>query len=167
MKVFWEIFKNSIKLPKRKAAFALNRIGMDMVILYMFLLLALASIPDLINQFQSNTGEAGIQIQPFFELIFFFIFYYLIMITAMMACISLIAYIGTLVARAVKRKLRYAILWKMAACVATIPILVFIIISFFYTAGSLYLVIALVFHLIIFIQTIFLYPKRRHIGRNK
>src|SRR5699024_12863353 len=88
-------FIHSIKLPKRNAAFALNRIGMDKVIFYIFLLLVIASIPGLIEQIQTNANAQSLQIQSFFFFIFFFIFYYLIMTSALLLCISLITYFSS------------------------------------------------------------------------
>src|SRR5699024_3313108 len=167
MKTLGNIFLHSIKLPKRNAAFALNRIGMDKVIFYIFLLLGIASFPGLIEQIQTNANAQSLQIQSFFFLIFFFIFYYLIMTVAVLLGISLIAYLGSWIAALTKRKLRYSILWKMAACITTIPILVFTVMSFFIEVSIIFLSIAITFHIIVFIQTIFLYPKRRHLSKKQ
>jgi len=167
MKTLGDIFLHSIKLPKRNAAFALNRIGMDKVIFYIFSLLGIASIPGLIEQIQTNANAQSLQIQNFFFLIFFFIFYYLILTAAVLLGISLIAYLGSWIADVTKRKLRYSILWKMAACITTIPILIFTVMSFFIDVSIIFLSVAITFHIIVFIQTIFLYPKRRHLGKKQ
>lgn|SRR5699024_1053206 len=160
MQDLWKIFKNSLQLPKRQAAFSLNRIGMDKVILFLFILIAFASLPELIIQLGANKASSSLHMQAFFYLIFFFMFYYLIFISVIFAIISLVAYIATWIAYGASRKLRYSILWKTAACASTIPLLVFTISSFFYTITLFFFFILLVFHFIIFIQTIFLYPKR-------
>ena len=163
MGVLWDIFINSIRLPMKKAAFALNRIGMDMIIIYMFILLALFSLPGFIEQFLEGTAAAELHVKFFFHLIFFFIFYYLIIVFILLAVVSIIAYFGVWFARVVKRKLRYAILWKMTACIMTIPILLYTAIAFFYSLSYYFLLYALIFHLIIFSKTILLYPRRRHL----
>lgn len=163
MGVLWDIFINSIKLPKKKAAFALNRIGMDMILIYMFILLALFSIPGFIDQFVDGTAAAELHIKFFFHLIFFFIFYYLIIVFIVLAAVSVIAYIGSWFAHLVKRKLRYAILWKMTACIMTIPILLYTVIALFHTISYYFLLYALVFHLIILSKTVLLYPRRKHL----
>src|SRR5699024_12429530 len=116
MKTIGVIFLHSIKLPKRNAAFALNRIGMYKVIFYIFLLLGIASIPGLIEQIQTNANAQSLQIQNFFFLIFFFIFYYLILTAAVLLGISLIAYLGSCIAALTRRILSYSFLWNMAAC---------------------------------------------------
>lgn len=160
MQDMWNIFKNSLQLPKRQAAFSLNRIGMDKVIIFLFILIAIASIPELIIQLKSNQASSSLHMQSFFYVIFFFIFYYLIFISVIFAIISFVAYVATWIAYGASRKLRYSILWKTAACTSTIPLLLFTISSFFYTVTLFFFFILLLFHFIIFIQTIFLYPKR-------
>src|SRR5699024_10995094 len=147
MKTLGDIFIHSIKLPKRNAAFALNRIGMDKVIFYIFLLWVIASIPGLIEQIQTNANAQSLQIQ------IFFFFYYLIMTAALLLGISLIAYLGSWIAALTKRKLRYSILWKMAACITTIPIIIFTVMSFFIDVSIIFLSISITFHIIVFIQT--------------
>src|SRR5699024_6084634 len=133
----------SIKLPKRNAPFALNRIGMDKEIFYIFLLLVIASIPGLIEQIQTNANAHSLQIQSFFFLILFFIFYYLIMTAALLLGISLIAYPGRWISALTKRKLRYSILWKMAACITTIPTIIFTVMSFFIDVSIIFLTLSI------------------------
>src|SRR5699024_6882541 len=123
MKTFGSIFRYSIKLPQRQAAFQLNRIGMDKIIVYLFFLLALASIPGFMEQMNTNIESSALYMQTFFLLIFFFMFYYLILVFSVFALISTLAYIGSWIAHGTNRKLRYSILWKMAACVFTIPLI--------------------------------------------
>lgn len=166
MQDMWNIFKNSIQLPKRQAAFSLNRIGMDKVIIFLFILIALASFPELIAQLKSNQTSSSLHMQSFFYFIFFFMFYYLIFISVIFAMISFIAYIATWIAYGASRKLRYSILWKMAACASTVPLLVFTISSFFYTVTLFFFFILLLFNITVLIQTIFLYPKR-NVNRSK
>ncbi len=114
MRELWKIFKHSTALPKRQAAFQLNRIGMDKIIFYLFALLAIASIPELIDQISQNEVSSALYMKTFFFLIFFFIFYYLTLVVIMLTALSGIAYIGSLIATRTKRKVRYSILWKMA-----------------------------------------------------
>src|SRR5699024_2478647 len=98
MKTLGNIFLHSIKLPKRNAAFALNRIGMDKVIFYIFLLLGIASFPGLIEQIQTNANAQSLQIQSFFFLIFLFIFFFLFLSLSLFLFISFIAYLVNLFA---------------------------------------------------------------------
>lgn len=165
MQIYLDIFKNSLKLPQRKAAFSLNRIGMDKIIVYLSFMIAILSIPGLIEQINANDKSSVTYVQTFFLLIFFFMFYYLITLLGLFIVLSLIAYIGSWIAKWTNRKLRYSILWKMAACITTIPIIVFTIIAFFHPLSILFLLYALLFHFIVFLRTIFIYPKRRKRGK--
>src|SRR5699024_9514786 len=102
----------------------------------------------------------------FFLRYFLFIFYYLIFISVVFAILSFIAYLATWIAHMSSRKLRYSILWKSTACASTIPLLIFIISSFFYTITLSFFFVLVLFQLIVLIQTIFLYPKR-NVKRSK
>ena len=159
MNVFWNVFKHSIKLPQRQAVFALNRIGMDIAVLYLFFLLAIASLPALFDQLLIN--ETTFHIQSFFLLIYIFIFYYLPLVFIVFGGLSIIAYIGTRVARLSSRKLRFSILWKMSAFITTIPLLLFSIISFFYPLTFIFLTLAILFIGIVLTKIILMYPKRK------
>src|SRR5690625_5192509 len=159
MKVFWNTCIQSLKLPRREAVFALNRIGMDIVVVYMFLLLAIASIPGLIEQISSNRADS--QLHTFFLLIFFFIFYYLIIVVIVFSLLSLIAYIGTIIAKVTGRKLQFGLMWKMTAFATTIPLLAFTILSFFIPLTTLFILISSGFILYLLIRIILIYPKRK------
>ncbi len=160
MKVYLDALIHSLTLPKRQSAFALNRIGMDITVIYLFILIGLASLPELFNQvFLNETSAAHLQI--FFLIIYFFIFYYLILVVLVFINLSLIAYIGTLIARLGKRKLRYSIMWKMSAFATTLPLLLFSIVSFFYPLSPLFLLVSALYIFFILIKVIFIYPKRK------
>lgn len=160
MKKIWNSLLHSIKLPQKKSVFFLNRIGMDMTVIYLFILLAFASVPALLEQISMNK-QTDIQLHPFFLSIYFFIFYYLILTIIVFSIISLIAYVWTLVARLLQRKLRFAILWKMTAYSTTIPFLLFTFISFFYPVSHYFLLFSVFYIAIILLKIIFIYPKRK------
>ena len=103
--IFLQAFLHSIKLPSKKAMFQLNRIGMDITVLYMFILLMVVSIPSLIERLTATSGP-GTDLNLFFLVIYFFIFYYLPMTLIVFLVLSLIAYIGVGIAKLMKRKLR-------------------------------------------------------------
>src|SRR5699024_3898199 len=98
----------------------------------------------------------------FFFSIFFFIFHYLPVVIIVFVALSILAWIASFMTKMAKRKLRFSILWKMAASATTIPLLIFTLFSFFYHLDMLYLIISIVFILLIVIRVIFLYPRRRH-----
>lgn len=160
MKDFWNAFIHSLRLPKKQSVFTLNRIGMDITVIYLFFLLAIASLPALYEQIIVNETSTT-HIHPFFFLIYFFIFYYLVLVLIVFSLLSIIAYIGTLITRSLKRKLRFSIIWKMTAFAITTPLLLFTVISFFYPLSSLFLFLATIYTFFILIKIILIYPKRK------
>lgn len=162
MKVFWSVFVHSVKLPQKRAVFTLNRVGMDITVFYLFLLLAIASIPALVDQKAINDASV-LQVHPFFYLIYFFIFYYLILVLVVFGLLSLFAYIGTFITRVLHRKLHYSILWKMFAFASTIPLLLFTCVSFFYPLSYLFLSLATLYIFTILMKIILIYPRRKSI----
>ena len=44
-----EALKHSVKLPNKKASFALNRIGMDTAVIYLFIIIALTFFLSTVN----------------------------------------------------------------------------------------------------------------------
>lgn len=156
MKSLWNMFIHSLKLPQKNAVFALNRIGMDTTVFYMFILLAIASVPSYIEQLNENE-----ELSIFLFTIFFFIFHYLMIVIFAFALLSLLAYISLLFTKIVQRKLRFSILWKMVASATTIPFLLFTIISFFYSFSDMYLFLTIIYVLFIIVNIIFIYPKRQ------
>lgn len=158
MKSFWTLFINSLQLPKKQAVFALNQIGMDFVVFYLFILIALSSIPSYVQQFIENED-----LSIFIFTIFFFIFHYLVVLIIIFALLSIIAAILTLITKAAKRKLHYSILWKMSASATTIPLILFTFLDFFYEVESMFLILSILFILFIVTKIIFIYPRRRDV----
>lgn len=160
MKVYWNAFKHSLRLPQKQSVFALNRIGMDIAVIYLFMLLGLASLPALYEQILMNESS-DVPIHIFFFLIYFFIFYYLILAIIVFTALSAIAYIAKLVAGGLERKLHYAILWKMAAFSMTLPIILFTAISFVYSLSEWFLFFSIIYIFFILVKIILIYPKRK------
>ncbi|MFC3041062.1 DUF1189 family protein [Virgibacillus xinjiangensis] len=158
--VFLQAFINSIKLPNKKAIFQLNRIGMDITVVYMFLFLFLASLPSLVDQITS-TGGLGDEMNLVLKFIYFFIFYYLPLVIIFFMLLSVMAYLGTLIAKMLGRKLRFSILWKMSAYTTTLPLLLYTALAFFVPIHDLYLVLAALFTIGLLGRVITVYPKRR------
>lgn len=153
-------FKESLKLPNKQALFKLNRLGMDIVVIYMFILIFVISLPSLIEQLISP-GSLGSYLNMFFLIIYFFFFYYLPMTLFIFILISAIAYIGKGLAMVMKRKLHYSILWKMCAFSTTTPLLLFTVTSIFFPLNNLVLGIILLYIMLLLIRMIAIYPKRK------
>ncbi|MFD1337452.1 DUF1189 family protein [Oceanobacillus iheyensis] len=158
--IFLEILKHSIKLPQKQAMFQLNRIGMDMIILYLIIMLAIVSIPEWINRLNQPTG-VGAEMHIIFQFIYFFMFYYLIMTVFVFIAISIIAYVGKGITHLMNRKLTYGLLWKMSACTVTIPFLLFTMISTIWQVNDSFLFYTFLFSLGLLFIMIQHYPKRR------
>src|SRR5690625_355730 len=152
--IFWYTFLESIKLPNKKAMFKLNRTGMDIAVVYMFILLLLVSIPSLIERI---TGVMSMDIELFFLIIYFFIFYYLPLTIIVFILLSIIAYAAVGLAKLMKRKLRFSILWKMAAYTSTTPFLVYTMIALFFPISDKLLWLSLLYTLIVLIKIIYVF----------
>ena len=158
--VFLTSFIESIQLPKKKSIFKLNRIGMDTVVIYMFILLAIVSLPNLINQLRVGS-ELSEKIGSFFYLIYFFIFHYLVVVVLVFIVISIIAYLATKLTQMSGRKLHYSILWKMVAFSTTLPFLLYTILAFFYNLNDNFLCLSFVYTFLLLYKIITTYPKRK------
>ncbi|HLS07767.1 hypothetical protein [Lentibacillus sp.] len=156
--IFWRTFLNSIKLPNKQAIFALNRIGMDITVIYLFILLLIVSIPAL--SVQLTTG-ASADINVFFLLIYFFIFYYLPLTIIIFLLISLFAYFGTGIAKSLKRKIRFSIIWKLVAYTTTIPFLLYTVLAFFVSINDILMGLFFLYTFLFMIKIITVFPKRK------
>lgn len=158
--VFLTSFVESIQLPKKKSIFKLNRVGMDAVVVYMFILLGIVSLPNLINQLRVGS-ELSADIGPFFYLIYFFIFHYLVVVVLVFIVISIIAYIATKFTKISGRKLHYSILWKMVAFSTTLPFILYTILAFFYDLNDNFLWLSFIYTFFLLYKIITIYPKRK------
>lgn len=158
--ILLQAFLNSVKLPNKQAIFKLNRIGMDITVLYMSILVLLVSIPSLVDRLTATAG-ASADMQLILLLVYFVIFYYLPLITMVLLLLSLVAYIGTGISRLMKRKIKFPILWKMSAYTTTIPFLLYTIIALIFTVDVMYLWLFLISSLFFIIKIITVYPKRK------
>ncbi|GEN89732.1 hypothetical protein MKY30_05955 [Oceanobacillus sp. FSL W8-0428] len=162
---FTKILKESLLLPQKKAMFQINRIGMDSIMIYLFILFIVASLPELLSRLTDWTGSGG-EMNIIFQLIYFFMFYYLILSVLLLGVISFIAYLGRGVVYLANRKLYYGTLWKLTACSITIPILVFTFISFIWPIPDWFLFIFFIYPFLLLIRMVFLYPQKRIRKRN-
>lgn len=159
--IFWHTFLQSIKLPNSNAMRNLNKIGMDVTVFYMFILILLASLPSFIQQLLNPDG-LYMNINMFFFIIYFFIFFYLPLVIIVFTVISALAYICVGITTLLQRKLRFSILWKLLAYTTTIPFLLYTVIAFFHDLGIIYLFGSLAYSLSLTITMILSFPKRRN-----
>ncbi|MFD2761326.1 hypothetical protein ACFSUO_10120 [Lentibacillus juripiscarius] len=158
--VFWRMFVDSLKLPAKQAMFRLNRIGMDFTVLYMFILMVVVSVPSFTNRLQDVDGP-GNSMNLLFFLIYFFIFYYLPLTIMVFLFISLIAYLGTGLAKFLWRKIRFSILWKLTVYTTTIPFILYMAAGLIFPLGDLWLSVFMIYSLVLILKIITVYPKRK------
>lgn len=158
--VFLQAFLESIQLPRKKAVFRLNRIGMDITVVYMFMMLIIVSIPSFIDRLQATDGFSS-DLPFVFLVIYFFIFYYLPLTIIIFLILSAVAYIGTKVAHFARRKLRFSLLWKMSAYTTTIPFLVYAILALLFRIDDTFLWLFLLYTVTLLLKIITIYPKKR------
>ncbi|CEI80321.1 hypothetical protein J18TS1_32700 [Oceanobacillus oncorhynchi subsp. incaldanensis] len=157
---FTKILKESLFLPQKKAMFQINRIGMDQIMIYLFILFMVTSLPELISRLTSWSGLGG-EMNIIFQLIYFFMFYYLILSILLLGVISFIAYLGKGIVRLANRKLYYGTLWKLTACSLTIPMLIFTLFSFIWSIPDWFLFIFFIYPVVLLVRMVFLYPQKR------
>ncbi|WP_188455423.1 DUF1189 family protein [Virgibacillus oceani] len=158
--IFLQAFSESIKLPSKQAVFKLNRIGMDSTVVYMFILLFLVSIPSLIDRAAASNGP-GADMNLFFLLVYFFIFYYLPLTIFVFVVLSAVAYVGTWISQLLHRKVRFALLWKMSAYTTTIPFIIYTVWAIVMPIDDNWLWLFLGYTFILLIKIITIYPKRK------
>ncbi|WP_382401437.1 hypothetical protein [Lentibacillus salinarum] len=156
--IFLRTFLNSIKLPNKQAMFKLNRVGMDITVVYMFILLLIVSIPSITNQL---TTGAGAQMNLLFFLIYFLIFNYLPLTMIVFLFLTLMAYIGTGITKLLRRKVRFPMLWKLTAYITTIPFLLYTALAFFFAIGDVFAALFSLYTFLFLIKLITIYPKRK------
>lgn len=157
---FVNTFLYSVQLPRKNAVFQLNRIGMDIVVIYMFLLLFIVSIPSLVDQL-TNPDSFRANMNILFFIIYFFIFYYLPLTVIVFATLSMLAYIAKGFATMMKRKLHFAILWKMSALSTTLPFLIYTLLTFIFPIDDRVLWIGILYIIILLTKIILIYPRRK------
>lgn len=157
--IFLKAFLHSIKLPNKKAVFQLNRIGMDITVVYMFIVMAIVAIPALLERLLGS-DDFGTDMAFIFQLIYFFMFYYLPLTIIVFVVLSGVAYLYSWIAKALKRKLRFALLWKMAAYTTTIPFFIYTIIALLFSIDDSMLWVCFIYSLFILFKIITVYPRK-------
>ncbi|TGB02002.1 DUF1189 family protein [Halobacillus salinus] len=119
---------NSFRLPKKEAMFRLNRKGITHTIGYLFLLLAVLFLPDMIGtiiRLESDLTEVsrGLYLAQVF------VFYPLLIIFLIIVGVSIFAGAAMVMKNVMGRKLAYQQLWKMSAYASTIPLILSVLLK--------------------------------------
>lgn len=150
---FIDSLMNSLRLPKKEAMFHLNRKGITNTIGYLFVLLLLLFLPDMITSIihlETNVTE----VSRGMYIIQFLVFYPLLIVFLILVGVSILAGGGLLMRKVLSRKLTYQQLWKLTAYASTLPLILSVLLK--------YLTVPDAFSALIFI-TIFAYYMYRMI----
>lgn len=147
---FIDSLTNSLRLPKKEAMFHLNRKGITNTIGYLFILLLLLFLPDMITSIlylETNVTEIsrGMYVAQFL------VFYPLLIIFLILVGVSILAGGALLMRKALSRKLTYQQLWKLTAYASTLPLILSVLLKYLTVPDG---VSALIF---IFIFTYYMY----------
>ncbi|MCA0984978.1 DUF1189 domain-containing protein [Halobacillus yeomjeoni] len=151
-------FWNSVRLPKKEAMFQLNRNGMTHTISYLFILLALLFMPDMIYSVLYLDSSLT-EVSRGQYLVQMFVFYPLFIIFLILIGVSVLAGVCLLMRKAMGRKLTYQQLWKMTAYASTLPLILSVLLKTLAVPDG---VSALLFFTVFFYmmyQMIAIYPK--------
>lgn len=149
-------FINSLLLPRKKAVLNINKIKIGSSVAYFFILLMIVTLPDLIRLLLTDDLNGVPRSVYMVQLLVFYPFQ---SIFSGLIGITLVAAVGVILNKLVKRKLKYALLWKMSIHAATIPLLLYAIIKNLF-ANNIYVTTILVLSVfIILLKMITVFPK--------
>ncbi|MGP4076732.1 DUF1189 family protein [Halobacillus sp. K22] len=157
---FFDSLWNSVRLPKKEAMFRLNRKGITNTIVYLFILMTVLFLPDMIGtiiRLDSNLTEVSRGLY----LVQVFVFYPMLIIFLILVGVSALAGAALLITRQLERKLTYQQLWKMTAYAATVPLILSILLKNTPVPNSLSALIFFSLFFYIMFRMIIIYPKKK------
>ncbi|MCA1012489.1 DUF1189 family protein [Halobacillus halophilus] len=157
---FLDSLWNSIRLPKKEAMFRLNRKGITSTIVYLFILMTVLFLPDMIGtiiRLDSNLTEVSRGLY----LVQVFVFYPMLIIFLILVGVSALAGAALLMTNQLDRKLTYQQLWKMTAYAATVPLVLSILLKNTPVPNGLSALIFFSLFIYIMFRMIIIYPKKK------
>ncbi|UFU01204.1 DUF1189 domain-containing protein [Radiobacillus kanasensis] len=156
---FIYILKNSLLLPRKEALFRLNRVSMRNTIVYIFFLMLLLHLPDIVGALMTIDENAEIPKEIF--ILNLIVSYPLLLILSTFLGVSILAAISLLLIIFLKRKLAYHYLWKITTYALTIPYMIYkLLLNNLELTGYLAEVISLSILYYIMYKIITIYPKK-------
>lgn len=125
---FLDSLVHSLRLPKKEAMFHLNRKGITQTIGYLFLLLTILFLPDLIGTIIHLDSHLT-EVSRGLYLVQVFVFYPMLIIFLILVGVSVLAGGALLLRKALRRKLSYQQLWKMTAYATTLPLIMSVLLE--------------------------------------
>ncbi|MGP4070804.1 DUF1189 family protein [Halobacillus sp. B29] len=157
---FFDSLWNSVRLPKKEAMFRLNRKGITSTIMYLFILMTVLFLPDMIGtiiRLDSNLTEVSRGLY----LVQVFVFYPMLIIFLILVGVSALAGAALLMTNQLDRKLTYQQLWKMTAYAATMPLVLSILLKNTPVPNGLSALIFFSLFIYIMFRMIIIYPKKK------
>jgi len=157
---FFDSLWNSVRLPKKEAMFRLNRKGITSTIMYLFILMTVLFLPDMIGtiiRLDSNLSEVSRGLY----LVQVFVFYPMLIIFLILVGVSALAGAALIMTNQLDRKLTYQQLWKMTAYAATMPLVLSILLKNTPVPNGLSALIFFALFIYIMFRMIIIYPKKK------
>lgn len=150
----------SLRLPKKEAMFHLNRKGMTHTILYLFVLLGVLFLPDMIYAVlyldstltEVSRGQFLVQM---------FVFYPMFIIFLILIGVSILAGGGLLMRKALGRRLTYQQLWKMTAYATTLPLISSVLLKTIAVPDGISALLFMIIITFLLYKMITIYPKKK------
>ncbi|RIW34692.1 DUF1189 domain-containing protein [Bacillus salacetis] len=151
-----QIYMNALRLPKKQARIFLNKTNLTQTLLYLFSLVILINLPGFIGVLmKGNEKIEGLFVLQYLILGPFFAAF------ALLAGISITAFVLVVTAKMFKRNLKYQYLWKMAVFSLPLPILIAFLIDFIIQNDTLTAAAFLIVFFSIHLKMISDFPKRK------
>ncbi|QDP40354.1 hypothetical protein [Radiobacillus deserti] len=155
---FFFILKNSLLLPRKDALFQLNRVSMRNTIAYVFIVMFILQVPDMISAIVKMDKHIGMPKEIY--ILNLIVSYPLLFIFATIIGISLLAALSLLLVFMLNRKLAYPYIWKVTTYSLTIPIIMYhVLLEPLALDYSLAEIIFILFFLLLMYRIITIYPK--------
>ncbi|HEX6923583.1 MAG TPA: DUF1189 family protein [Bacillales bacterium] len=151
-------FKLSLQLPKKEALFRLNRMKMSTVMVYLFILMFIASVPGGVKFVLTDHST---NVPPTLFVLQFFFFYYLLFAFIGLMGLSILALVGLWISKSLRRKLTYRQLWKMSVFSVTIPVFLYTLAESIWPDNGFILIIFFGLALAILTKMIGVFPRRQ------
>ncbi|MYL51402.1 DUF1189 domain-containing protein [Halobacillus litoralis] len=156
--VFFDSLINSLRLPKKEAMFHLNRKGITHTIGYLFVLLLLLFLPDMVISIlylETNLTEVsrGMYMAQFL------VFYPLLIVFLILVGVSILAGGSLLMRKALSRKLAYQQLWKLTAYACTLPLILSVLLKYLTVPNAISALIFMAIFVYYMYRMITVYPK--------
>ena len=158
--VYWNIFKNSLILPKKEALFFLNRVPMGKTILYILVLMHLTFLPNLFKVTNSTFQQIE-NISFSLYIINVIVLYPFFTILLMILSLTVFSFIALVLAKFLNRKLAYPYLWKITAYSLTVPLIIYAVLEILSITNSLLVIVPILYLYFVLYKIIRIYPKKQ------